>query len=164
MLECWVSNAQLHYSTTPELQSLPRRIEEQVTPKSIMTSKNILLVCSDRSDATEGRLRATGCRVTRVADGRSAVSLTKRYGFDAAVLISTGTEMDVTETVLNLRDVNPPMPIFIIADKSGSGRKLLSRSHVAELIPKTITLGIKELMDYLAATDPEPAPLKKGIG
>ena len=90
--------------------------------------------------------------------------MTKRYGFDLAVLISTGTEMDVTETALNLRDVNPPMPIFIIADKSGSDRKLLSRSHVAELIPNTITLGIKELTNYLAASDPESAPLKKGIG
>ena len=84
--------------------------------------------------------------------------MTKRYGFDAAVLISTGTEMDVTETALNLRDVNPPMPIFIIADKSGSDRKLPSRSDVAELIPNTITLGIKELTNYLAASDPESAP------
>lgn len=123
-----------------------------------MTSKNILLVCSDRSHAAEGRLRATGCKITKVADGRSAVSLTKRYGFDAAVLISTGTEMDVTETALNLRDVNPPMPIFIIAEKSESGRKLLSRSHVAELIPKTITLGIRELTNFLAASDPDSAP------
>jgi DNA-binding response OmpR family regulator len=129
-----------------------------------MTSKNIVLVCSHRSHAAEGRLRAAGCKVTKVADGRAAVSLTKRYGFDAAVLISTGTEMDVTETALNLRDVNPPMPIFIIADKSESGRKLLSRSHVAALIPKTITLGIRELANYLAASDLESAPLKKGIG
>jgi hypothetical protein len=68
--------------------------------------------------------------------------------------------MDVTETALNLRGVNPPMPIFIIADKSGSGRKLLSRSHVAELIPNK-SLGIRELTNYLAASDPEPAPPKR---
>jgi hypothetical protein len=66
--------------------------------------------------------------------------------------------MDVTETALNLRDVNPPMPIFIIADKSGPGHKRLSRSHVAELIPKTITLGIRELTNFLAASDPDSAP------
>ncbi|HEY7560406.1 MAG TPA: hypothetical protein VIH18_37000 [Candidatus Binatia bacterium] len=128
-----------------------------------MTSKNILLVCSVRSDAAEGRLRAVGCEVTKVADGRAAVSLTKRYGFDAAVLISTGTEMDVTETALNLRDVNPPMQIFIIADKSLSARQLHSRSHVAERIPDTITLGIKELTNYLAAIDPQSYPPKGSI-
>jgi DNA-binding response OmpR family regulator len=129
-----------------------------------MHSKNVLLVCSDRAHAAEGRLRATGCKITKVADGRSAVSLTKRYGFDAAVLISTGTEMDVTETALNLRDVNPSMPIFIIANKSGFDRKLLSRSHIAEQIPNTMTLGIKELTNHLTATDPEPAPRRKGVG
>jgi len=126
-----------------------------------MTSKNVLLVCSVRSHAAEGRLRAIGCRVTKVADGRAAVSLTKRYGFDVAVLISTGTEMDVTETALNLRDVNPPMQIFIIADKSLSARH--SRSHVAERIPDTITLGIKELTNYLAATDPQSSPPKGSV-
>jgi len=114
-----------------------------------MKSKSILLVCCGRSDQVETRLRAAGCAVTRVADGRAAVSSTKRYAFDAAVLISTGSEMDVTETALNLRDVSPLMPI-LIANETVSGRKRLSMTRLAEVIPKTIALPIKELTNYLA--------------
>ena len=128
-----------------------------------MKSKSIMLVCSGPSYAVESRLRAVGCAVTKVADGRSAVSSTRRYAFDAAVLISTGTEMDVTETALNLRDVSPLMPIFIIADKTVSRRKRLSTPHVAALIPRTITLQIKELTNYLADTGPQSASLKGSV-
>jgi len=70
--------------------------------------------------------------------------------------------MDVTETALNLRDVSPLMPIFIIADKTASRRKRLSTPHAAALIPRTITLQIKELTNCLADTGPQSAPLKKG--
>jgi hypothetical protein len=55
------------------------------------------------------------------------------------------------------------MQIFIIADKSLSARQLHSRSHVAERIPDTITLGIKELTNYLAAIDPQSYPPKGSI-
>jgi DNA-binding response OmpR family regulator len=128
-----------------------------------MKSKSILLVCSGPSYAVESRLRAVGCAVTRVADGRSAVSSTRRYAFDAAVLVSTGIEMDVTETALNLRDVSPLMPIFIIAHRTVSRRKSSSTRHVAELIPKTLTLPIKELTNYLADPVAPSTPLKGSV-
>jgi hypothetical protein len=91
------------------------------------------------------------------------VSSARRYAFDAAVLISTGTEMDVTETALNLRDVSPLMPIFILADKTASRRKDSSLPQATALIPKTITLQIKELTHYLADADSQAAPLKGSV-
>jgi DNA-binding response OmpR family regulator len=128
-----------------------------------MTSKSILLVCCGRSDVVENRLRRLGGVVTKVSDGRSAVSLIRRHTFDAAVLISTGTEMDITETALNLRDVSPLMPIFILVDKMAARRKRVPISRAAELIPKTITLQITELARYLEDTGPPSASLKGSV-
>jgi hypothetical protein len=112
--------------------------------------RSILLVCAGRSSAVENRLTTLGCQVTRATDGASALSLTRRQSFDAAVLISTGTEMDITETALNLRDISSLMPIFILVDKAAARRKGPSTAPVADLIPRTYALRIKDLSKYLA--------------
>jgi PleD family two-component response regulator len=79
----------------------------------------ILLVRSKPFDEVERYLRATGGEVVMLADGESAILEAQRVRFDMAVLVSTGKGMDLAETVFNLRDVRPSMPIVIIADEYG---------------------------------------------
>jgi hypothetical protein len=115
-----------------------------------MVLKRILLVSAGRSRAVENRLNSLGCQVTKAPEGPSAVSLTRRHSFDAAVLISTGIEMDITETALNLRDVSPLMPIFVVIDKTTAHRNDASTVPLAALIHKTYALPAKDLPKYLA--------------
>jgi DNA-binding response OmpR family regulator len=122
-----------------------------------MVLRNILLVCAGRSSAVENRLTSLNCRITKAADGASALSLTRRHSFDAAVLISTGSEMDITETALNLRDVSSLMPIFVVVDRAAARRKDPSPVLVADLIPKTYALRAKDLSKYLAEPSLRPA-------
>jgi hypothetical protein len=125
----------------------------------MMMSKRILFVCSGRSDEIETRLQAAGCVVTKAGDGRSAVASSRRYPFDAAVLLSTGSEMDITETALNLRDVSPLMPIVVVTGPWMAHRKPSFTSRIAELIPKTITVQIEELANYLTHTVTPRTPI-----
>ena len=80
-------------------------------------SKNVkktLLVCSERSQDIERRLNALGHVLIKASNGETAVARVRREMFDDAVVISTGTKMDLLETVFNLKDIGGCMPIFAV--------------------------------------------------
>jgi hypothetical protein len=47
--------------------------------------------------------------VSHVLDGNTAIERAQHEIFDAALLISTGEEMDLAETIFNLSDVSSAM-------------------------------------------------------
>ncbi len=114
-----------------------------------MRPEKIMLVGSGRHREVEKWLAAAGCRVVRVPDGKTAVSRVEREIFDAAVLLSTGDEMDLAETVFNLSDLGSSMEIIIVSDGFTSNeRGLDTREIVARSIPnaKILTLeGLKRM-------------------
>ena len=69
---------------------------------------------------------------------------------DAAVLISTGREMDLTETALTLRDINASVEIIVLMDPSGTGDEAARTDVVAHAIPKAKLLTASELNNYFA--------------
>jgi DNA-binding response OmpR family regulator len=111
--------------------------------------KKVLLVCARECTRIEDRLLHAGCLVTKVAHGTAAVEGVKHGAVNAVVLISTGSEMDLTETALNLRDVDASVEIIILADRDTTERRKHEANTIAHVIPKTRVLTMSQLDDYL---------------
>jgi hypothetical protein len=111
--------------------------------------KKVLLVCAPECTHIEDRLLHAGCLVTKVAHGTAAVEGIKHSVINTVVLISTGSEMDLTETALNLRDVNASVEIIILADRETAEGKEHEANTIAHVIPKTRVLTMNQLDDYL---------------
>ena len=97
-------------------------------------SRRVMVVCSDLSDAFKAQLNCDGWLVTWASDAKSAIAKVRRERFDLAVLISTGQEMDITETLFNLRDIRQSMPIAVVQstsnlDDTPSRAAYLQRDH-----------------------------------
>jgi PleD family two-component response regulator len=101
--------------------------------------KKALLVCSDPCPEVERRLTHSGYIFVAVGNGETALERVETESFDAAVIVSTGPEMDPLETAFNIKDITGSMPIFIVrdsADSDGEQEKLfpyISWCSVAEI-------------------------------
>jgi DNA-binding response OmpR family regulator len=99
-----------------------------------------LLVCSASCETVEKCLKRAGCVVAKVADGDTAVDKIRREIFDAAIVVSTGEEMDLAETVFNLRDIRSSMAIVIVADCADSSESVIEK--IASTVPHTIRVSV----------------------
>ncbi|OGQ78883.1 MAG: hypothetical protein A3F90_09295 [Deltaproteobacteria bacterium RIFCSPLOWO2_12_FULL_60_19] len=119
------------------------------SPASVARLQKVMLVCSEDCNEVEKCLQVAGCSVTQVKSGGAAVAQADREYFDAAVLVSTGSNMDLAETVFNLRDINRSMRIIILASRDDIARGAVVIKAVAEAMPKTRWLTVAELENYV---------------
>jgi CheY-like chemotaxis protein len=113
--------------------------------------KRVLLVCSRGCASVEENLRHAGYRVTKVTDGAVAIERAKHQALNAAVLISTGTEMDLAETALNLKDINPAVEIIIVNGLDNPEEKAAQTAAIVQALPETTVVTISEFDRYLAS-------------
>jgi DNA-binding NarL/FixJ family response regulator len=122
--------------------------------------KRVLLVCSSGGNAVEESLIRAGCVVSKSSNGEAAVLKVRHEIIDAAVLISTGREMDLTETALTLRDINSSVEIIVLMDPKGT-RDAAQTDAVAHAIPKTRILTASELNNYFASPEWQANPRQR---
>lgn len=106
-----------------------------------------MLVCSGSCEEVQKCLLATGCAIIKINSGEDAIFQAQRGTFNMAVLVSTGNSMDVAETVLNLRDARPAMPIVIIVSPN-LGRD--EAQIIADACPNARSLTVEELAAYFS--------------
>ena len=90
-----------------------------------------MLICTENACEHENQLAAAGCEIIHATDGESAIDQIRLAPFDATVIVSTGKNMDIVETALNLRELRPAMPIIVVNESENS----------AEIRESTIGLG-----------------------
>ncbi|HEY1234359.1 MAG TPA: hypothetical protein VGH22_13365 [Candidatus Binatia bacterium] len=77
----------------------------------------MMLVGLDQSHILEKRLKAAGYEVFTVSDGLTAIEHVRREPLDFAVLVSSGSLVNVADTAFNLRDLNRLMEIIILVNR-----------------------------------------------
>lgn len=81
-------------------------------------TRKVMVVCSDLSEVVKAHLDLDSWLVIWAHDAKTAIIKVRRERFDLVVLISTGQEMDITETLFNLRDIRRSMPIAVVQPSS----------------------------------------------
>ncbi len=92
--------------------------------------------------------QAATSRVTNVPDGKMAVARAQHEMFDAAILISTGEEMDLAETVFNLRDISDSMELIILSDQTNTINSAVPKETLAGFVSNATVMTTQELKKH----------------
>ena len=114
-----------------------------------MRFEKIMLIGSKIPHPLMELLLDTRSSVTKLASGKTAVSHAHRERFDAAIVVSTGEEMDLAETVFNLRDINSSMEVIILSDCADARQGAIPTETVVRFVPNAKVMSIQELKTYL---------------
>lgn len=111
----------------------------------------MILVGVDHSQILERRFKAAGYEVFTVTDGMAAIDHARREPWDAAVLVSTGSLVNVADTAFNLRDLNRSMEIIILVNRLGPRSNRFLRPLLEHPIERTRVLTRRQLQRELTA-------------
>jgi DNA-binding response OmpR family regulator len=111
--------------------------------------ERVLLVSASACENEKHLLTDNGLDVVKSNSGEDAIFRAKHATFDLAVLVSTGKTMDMAETVFNLRDAHPAMPIIILTAVVGSEEAAM----IAEACPNARSLTSENLAAYIVTHD-----------
>jgi DNA-binding NarL/FixJ family response regulator len=113
-----------------------------------MRFEKIMLVGAEIPPPVMELLLDTGSRVTKLPSGKTAVTHAQRELFDAAIIFSTGEEMDLAETVFNLRDINSSMQVIIVSDRRDAAEGAIPKQALARAVQNAKVMTMKELKKH----------------
>ena len=114
-----------------------------------MRFEKIMVIGAEIPQSLNALFQAATSRITRIPDGKMAVSRVQQEMFDAAILISTGEEMDLAETVLNLRDITGSMELIIVSDQANTIKSAVPKETLASLVSNATVMTTRELEKHL---------------
>jgi DNA-binding response OmpR family regulator len=94
-------------------------------------------------------------QITRIPTGKTAISYAQREMFDAAIIVSTGDEMDVAETIFNLTDINSAMQIILVSDRIKKSEPEIQTHSLERVVPNTKVMTLQELRIYFDSKQKE---------
>jgi len=112
----------------------------------------MMLVGLDYSQVLERRFKAAGYQVLTVTDSLTAIEHARREPLDTAVLVSTGSLVNVADTAFNLRDLNRSMEIIILVNRLGPRSSRFLRPLLEHPIERTRVLTRRQLQRELTAS------------
>jgi hypothetical protein len=121
---------------------------QQIDEFSMRLDK-IMVIGSKIPQPLNDVFHAATFRVINVPDGKMAVSRAQHEMFDTAVLVSTGEEMDLAETVFNLRDISGSMKLIIMSDQTDTTNSSVPKEMLAELVSNAAVMTTQELKKHL---------------
>jgi hypothetical protein len=120
-----------------------------------MRLEKIMLIGAKIPHALMELLLDTGSKVTKLSSGKTAVSHAQREMFDAAIIVSTGDEMDAAETIFNLTDINSAMQVILVADSLEASEPEIPKDSLERVIPNTKVMSMQELRRYFNSKQKE---------
>lgn len=121
--------------------------------------KKMMVVCSDLHNL-ETHLVCEGWNITWAGDANAAMAEARREHFDMAVLISTGSEMDLTETFLNLNDIRRSMPIAVLVTDADDNNAAFKPSF---LLVNAKVLSAKDFGPFLESLGDKKSPVLRTL-
>lgn len=115
--------------------------------EAVTRGEKVLLVSVTSCDQVKTFLLAMGYEIISVYNGENAIFQAQHATFDIAVVVSTGKTMDMAETVFNLRDTRPSMPILIITGNVDREEA----ETIARVCPNVRSLPLDKLTIYFRA-------------
>ena len=114
-----------------------------------MTFEKIMVIGSEIPQPLNDIFQAATSRVT--------TSPTERWQYHAhntrcsmrQYLISTGEEMDLAETVFNLRDISGSMELIIMSDQTDTIKSAVPKETLASLVSNATVMTMRELEKHL---------------
>lgn len=94
------------------------------------------------------RLLDSGSRITKLPSGKMAVSHAQRELFDVAIIFSTGEEMDLAETIFNLRDIDGSMQVVIVSNGRDPSKGAIPKQALVCFVPNAKVMTLKELKKH----------------
>jgi len=116
----------------------------------------ILLVGLDYNQLLEKRFADAGYEVVAVSDGAAAIERARAEALTVAVVVSSGSLINMAETIFNLRDVNRSIEIVLIVDRLGRRVSKFLRQLIEHPIEGTRIVTRRQLQKQLHAPHASP--------
>lgn len=124
----------------------------------------ILLVGLDYKQLLAKRFANAGYEVVAVSEGPAAMERAREEALTGAVVVSSGSLINMAETILNLRDINGSIEILLIVDRLGRRVSRFLRQLIEHPIEGTRILTRRQLQRQLHALPQHSPPLVRPRG